>query len=180
MGWKKSILLGTALAVLLSAVANADGKDKAPKIEKLGKKSAFFGQELTVADSTGTDFVQLPANCMQQPSDDFVCAGPIGGADFGFLSAPGGFLFEISGSDFDDNVVVWTDRKTQRFHFSVEAVDGSGNGGLMTGSVDAGDIADEAQDRGLMPGDFDGFLVNPLGGDDVIRADGRRLSKKAK
>jgi hypothetical protein len=28
--------------------------------------------------------------------------------------------------------------------------------------------------------DFDGFFVNPLGGDDVIRADGRKLSAKAR
>ncbi len=180
MGWKKAVLLGAALAVVFAAAASAQGKDKAPKIEKLGKKSAFFGEKLTVADSAGSDFLQLPENCEQQPSDDFVCRGPVGNASAGFLAAPGGFVFDISGSDFDDNVVVWTDSKTQRFHFAVEAVDGSGDWGMMAGAVDAGDIADEAQDRGLLPGDFDGFLVKPLGGDDVIRADGRKLSGKAR
>jgi hypothetical protein len=148
------------------------------RIEKLVKKSAFFGEQLTVADNAGAGLVQLPDNCEQQPIDAFVCRGPVGGASAGFLVAPGVFVFDISGSDFGDNVVLWTNPKTRRFHYAVETVDGSGDWGLLAGSVDSADIADEAQDRSLLPGDFEGFLVRPQGGDDVIRAGARKLSAK--
>ena len=40
------------------------------------------------------------------------------------------------------------------------------------GSISMAEIADEASDRGLMPGDFDGFSIKALDGDDKIVGDG--------
>ena len=109
--------------------------------------------------------------------------------NFGFISTPGGFVFQITGSDFQqttdtpsaraDNIVLWTQlggTSVAATNFFMEWVDNGGTWHSLSGGVTAGDIADEAQDRGLQPGDFQGFEIKADGGDDTIRLDGGDLT----
>lgn len=106
-------------------------------------------------------------------------------ASFGFISTQGGFAFQITGTDFQsatdspaepDNIVLWSDLgfggRVAATNFFFEWVDLGGTWHSLSGSVSVGDIADEASDRGLQPGDFEGFMVKALGGNDLVHADG--------
>ena len=109
-------------------------------------------------------------------------------ASFGFISTPGGFAFQITGTDFQqttdtpnaraDSIALWgnlTGGGGVATNFFVEWVDNGGTWHSLSGSVAAGDIADEAQDRGLQPGDFVGFEIKALGGNDLVHANGAPL-----
>ena len=113
-------------------------------------------------------------------------------AEFGFIDVPGGFAFQITGTDFQeetdsakftefksanaraDNMVIWTNFLNGNIatNFFIEWQDTGGTWHSLSGSVSAGDIADEAQDRGLVIGDFRGFQIKGLAGNDTIHANG--------
>jgi Ca2+-binding RTX toxin-like protein len=107
-------------------------------------------------------------------------------ASFGFISTPGGFVFEITGTDFQqsdatpaaraDNIVLWTEVAAgggiAATNFFMEWVDNFGTWHSLSGGVTKGDIANEAARRGLQPGDFQGFEVKALAGNDEIHLDG--------
>jgi hypothetical protein len=120
----------------------------------------FFGQDLEVFGGAGINIISPPIQ------------SNAGGAIFGFIQVPKGFGFLFTGTDFEDNIVIWTDQNTFATNFFVEWVDNPGTWHSLSGSVTAGDIINEATDRGLVPGDFAGFFIKGLGGDDMITADG--------
>jgi hypothetical protein len=97
---------------------------------------------------------------------------PRGPSTFGFVAKDAGLVFEINATDFTDNIIIWTDGSNLSTNFFTMWVDGLGVWYALSGSVYAGDIADEAQDRGLTSGDFMGFEIFGMNGNDTIIADG--------
>jgi Ca2+-binding RTX toxin-like protein len=107
-------------------------------------------------------------------------------ASFGFIAVPGGFVFQITGTDFQqsnetpdaraDNMVIWTELAAgggiAATNFFAEWVDNGGAWHSLSGGVTSGDVALEAARRGLQPSDFRGFEIRALGGNDEIYADG--------
>jgi hypothetical protein len=124
-------------------------------------KTCFFGQDITVDEGAGTNKILMPPD--QSSAQN---------AKAGFADTAGGIVFEIRGTDFDNNITIWTNPVTYHINFAVEWVDSVGTWDSLVGSVSMGEIADEAQDRGFLPGNFQGFSIKALDGDDKIVGDG--------
>jgi Ca2+-binding RTX toxin-like protein len=127
-----------------------------------------------LADTTIDGIATITASLdgLSDSSTLTVVMPPRGPSSFGFVAKNADFVFEINASEFTDNSVIWTDFLNFNINFFTEWVDGVGVWHALFGSISAGDIADEAQNRGLLPEDFVGFEIYGQDGDDVIIADG--------
>ena len=91
--------------------------------------------------------------------------------DFGFVDVAGGFVFIIDGDDVNENYQMWTnvDGNLNTNFVVRDLTDGTIS---LADSVSAGEIANEATQRNLTIGDFEGFEIKAQGGNDLVVADG--------
>jgi len=162
--WIIVFLTGFLLICIVSCDSGSTRQELDPPYkESLSNsiKTCFFGQDITVDGGTGTNEILMPPDQSSRPN-----------AVAGFTDVVGGFGFWIEASNFDDNIIIWTNPVTSDINFAVEWVDDTGVWDMLIGAVSAGEIADEAQDRGYLPGDFRGFFIRDQNGDDKIVGDG--------